>query len=221
MARAPDLHSRSNREAVDITRYFSDQTTELLQRAASQAVEWRQQQVDSEHLLYVLTENEVAQAVFKQFRISPQDIKGYLEHNAPKGGEDGRGQEITVSPRVKSVLEQAFHVSRELGHSYVGPEHLLIGLASVPDSIAGSLLQKYGLTPQALRQQTGKVVGKGVEEGRVETPSTTPSLDQYSRDLTQLARQGKLDPVIGRSQEIETTPRCGSSSGRRRRACRR
>jgi hypothetical protein len=67
------------------------------------------------------------------------------------------------------------------------------------------MLRKLGLTPQALRQQVTKVVGKGAEEGRVETPSNTPDLDQFSRDLTKLARDGKLDPVIGRAREIETT----------------
>ncbi|HBV7106552.1 TPA: ATP-dependent Clp protease ATP-binding subunit, partial [Klebsiella pneumoniae] len=67
------------------------------------------------------------------------------------------------------------------------------------------LLRRYGLTPQALRQQVSKVVGKGAEDGRAETPTNTPELDKYSRDLTKMARDGKLDPVIGRAQEIETT----------------
>ncbi|RHG39612.1 AAA family ATPase, partial [Escherichia coli] len=68
-----------------------------------------------------------------------------------------------------------------------------------------NLLRRYGLTPQALRQQVSKVVGKGAEDGRAETPTNTPELDKYSRDLTKMARDGKLDPVIGRAQEIETT----------------
>ena len=67
------------------------------------------------------------------------------------------------------------------------------------------MLRRYGLTPQAIRQQVTKVVGRGAEEGRVETPTNTPNLDKYSRDLTKLAREGKLDPVIGRAREIETT----------------
>ena len=67
------------------------------------------------------------------------------------------------------------------------------------------MLRRYGLTPQAIRQQVTKVVGRGAEEGRVETPTNTPNLDKYSRDLTKLAREGKLDPVIGRASEIETT----------------
>jgi ATP-dependent Clp protease ATP-binding subunit ClpC len=71
--------------------------------------------------------------------------------------------------------------------------------------MAGDILRKYGLTPQSLRQQVVKVVGKGAQEGRAERQTTTPQLDKYSRDLSELARQGKLDPVIGRSKEIETT----------------
>ena len=71
--------------------------------------------------------------------------------------------------------------------------------------MAGDVLTKYGLTAQALRQKTVKVVGKGAKEGRVESPSTTPQLDKFSRDLSQLAAEGKLDPVIGRAKEIETT----------------
>ena len=67
------------------------------------------------------------------------------------------------------------------------------------------MLRRYGLTPQALRQQVNKVVGKGAEDGRAETPTNTPELDKYSRDLTKMAHAGKLDPVIGRAQEIETT----------------
>jgi ATP-dependent Clp protease ATP-binding subunit ClpC len=71
--------------------------------------------------------------------------------------------------------------------------------------VAADLLRKYGLTSQALRQQVTKVVGKGPEEDRIDTPSNTPDLDEFSRGLTQMARDGKLDPVIGRTREIETT----------------
>lgn len=110
-----------------------------------------------------------------------------------------------MSPRVKDALSRAFVASNELGHSYVGPEHFLIGLAEEGEGLAANLLRRYGLTPQALRQQVSKVVGKGAEDGRAETPTNTPELDKYSRDLTKMARDGKLDPVIGRAQEIETT----------------
>ncbi|HEX8794185.1 MAG TPA: AAA family ATPase, partial [Polyangiaceae bacterium] len=203
--RLPVRHRRADREAVDVAEYLSEQTKELLQQAAQVAGEWGKREVDTEHLLYVLADNEVAQAILKQFRIAPQDIKTELEKASPRKERAVEAREIGVSPRVKSALVHAFEASRELGHSYVGPEHLLIGLAEEQDGIAGDLLRRYDLTPQALRQQTVKVVGPGAEDGRVEAATTTPHLDKYSRDLTQLARQGRLDPVIGRAKEIETT----------------
>ena len=204
--------SRQDREEVEVSDYLSEQTKELLQSAAHKAVDQGGREVDTEHLLYALMDNEVVQTILKQFKVAPDEIKRYIdEHAAPRSqsatrqeGDEASG-EITVSPRVKSAIENAFLVSRELGHSYVGPEHLLIGLTQEQDGMAGDLLRKYGLTPAALRQQTVKVVGKGAEEGRVETPTNTPTLDKHARDLTQMAQQGKLDPVIGRSREIETT----------------
>nr|WP_281035767.1 ATP-dependent Clp protease ATP-binding subunit [Mesorhizobium sp. M4B.F.Ca.ET.013.02.1.1] len=129
-----------------------------------------------------------------------------LDEAAPRGDtKPDESGEIGVTPRMKSALGHAFTASHELGHSYVGPEHLLIGLAEEEEGIAGELLRRYGLTPQAIRQQVVKVVGRGAEAGQVETPTNTPNLDKYSRDLTKLAREGKLDPVIGRAREIETT----------------
>ena len=197
-----------HREAVDISQYFSDQTKELIQQSGEKAVELRRNEVDTEHLLFALADSDVVQEIFKQFKIKPQDVKEYIDANAPKGPEDKKekeGQiELSISPRLKNVFEFAFGASRELGHGYVGPEHLLIGLTQ-EEGLAGELLRKYGLTPESLRQQTVKVVGRGAEEGRVDSKSTTPLLDKYSRDLTKLAKEGKLDPVIGRYDEIETT----------------
>ncbi len=185
---------------------FSEQAKEMLQRAAERAAEAGRREVDTDNLLYVLPDSDVVQTILKQFKIDPATLRAEIEKTAPKPeGKPVQGEEIGVSPRVKSALEQAYVASRELGHSYVGPEHLLIGLAGVSDSAAGTLLKKYGLTVPALRQQAVKVVGKGAEEGRVDEPSNTPNLDKYSRDLTKMAKDGKLDPVIGRSKEIETT----------------
>lgn len=195
-------------EATNIEEFISENTKEIIQEAAETAVKFGRREVDTEHLLYALADNDVVQEIFKQFKLKSEDIKGYIDSNAPKGDQkdtDGKNIEVTVSPRVKQVLEQAFSSSRQLGHSYIGPEHLLIGLLQEDEGMAGDILRKYGLTPESLRQKIVKVVGKGAEEGRLETQSTTPQLDKYSRDLSELARQGKLDPVIGRSKEIETT----------------
>ncbi|CAM5766569.1 chaperone protein ClpB [Labrys miyagiensis] len=195
------------REGLGLERHFSEQAKEILQRAAERAVQFGKREVDTEHLLYELPENDIVQAILKQFKISVDQLRGQIDANATKGDakEPPEGGRIGVSPRVKSALDRAFIASREFGHSYVGPEHILLGLSEVQDSFAGDLLAKYGLTPQALRQQAVKIVGKGSEAGHVATPSNTPQLDKYSRDLTKLARDGKLDPVIGRSKEVETT----------------
>ncbi|MFM0606224.1 AAA family ATPase [Paraburkholderia sediminicola] len=195
------------RESVDATDAFSEQTLELLQRAAEKAHELGRNELDTEHLLYVLADTDVCAALLKELKLSPEDIKAYIDQHAKKGtgDPDSAIDKMTVSPRLKKAFQYAFQASRDLGHSYVGPEHLLIGLAAVPDSIAGTLLKKYGVTPEALRQKVVKVVGKGAEDGRVDTPTGTPNLDKFGRDLTAMAREGKLDPVLGRAQEIEST----------------
>ncbi|MGU7775546.1 AAA family ATPase [Burkholderia sp. MR1-5-21] len=195
------------RESVDPTDAFSEQTLELLQRAAEKAHELRRTELDTEHLLYVLADTDVCAALLKELKLSPDDITRYIDEHAHTGtaDPDASVDRMTISPRVKKAIQFAFQASRDLGHSYIGPEHLLIGLAAVPDSIAGTLLKKYGVTPEALRQKVVKVVGKGAEDGRVDTPTGTPNLDKFGRDLTALARQGKLDPVLGRAQEIEST----------------
>jgi ATP-dependent Clp protease ATP-binding subunit ClpC len=202
-----DLSASIPRESVDATEAFSEQTVELLQRAAEKAHELHRKELDTEHLLYVLADTDVCAALLKELKLSPQDIRSYIDEHARHGttSDDEPLDRMTVSPRLKKAFQYAFQASRDLGHSYVGPEHLLIGLAAVPDSLAGTLLKKYGVTPEALRQKVVKVVGKGAEDGRVETPTGTPNLDKFGRDLTALARQGKLDPVFGRAQEIEST----------------
>ncbi|MGF6773754.1 ATP-dependent Clp protease ATP-binding subunit ClpC [Paraburkholderia sp. GAS199] len=200
--RMSSAHDRSR-----IEQHFSDQAKEILQRSAERAVLFGSREVDTEHLLYELPESDVVQTLLKQHNISADDIRAYIDANATRreGAPVTTQTQLGVSPRVKSALDRAFVVSREMGHSYVGPEHILLGLADVHDSFAGVLLAKFGLTSQSLLQHSLRVVGKGAEPGRVDTPSKTPKLDEHGRDLTRLAREGRLDPVIGRSREIETT----------------
>ncbi|MBY0333525.1 MAG: AAA family ATPase [Acetobacteraceae bacterium] len=184
---------------------LSDQAERLLQEAARHASEMGRAEVDTEHLLLALTGSEVVKTVLGQFKISADQLRTQIEQEAKRGEKPHEGK-IGVAPRVKDALSRAFTASTDMGHSYVGPEHLLIGLAEEGEGLAANILRKLGLTPQALRQQVARVVGKqGAEEGRAEAPTNTPELDKYSRDLTKMARDGKLDPVIGRAQEIETT----------------
>jgi ATP-dependent Clp protease ATP-binding subunit ClpC len=197
-----------HREAVEIDQYLSGHTKELIQDAAQLSLKFNRSEVDTEHLLYAISDSEVIKEIFKQFKIIPDDLKNYIEVNTPKGeGEVNRSErfQLNISPRIKNVFELAFQASQEFGHSYIGPEHLLVGLIEEEDGMAGDLLRKYGLSPTEIRQKIIKVVGKGTKDGRIEPQSTTPHLDGYSRDLTKLAKEGKLDPVIGRADEIETT----------------
>jgi len=204
-AQAPP-RARRRRETAELGERLSEHTKDLLQRAARTAAEFGRREVDTEHLLHALTESDVVHTILEQFKISPEELRRQIEAEAPRGrAKPDEGGEIGVTPRVKSALGRAFSASHELGHSYVGPEHLLVGLAEEDEGTASELLRRYGLSPQAIRQQVVKVVGRGAEEGRVETPTNTPNLDKYARDLTALAKAGKLDPVIGRAKEIETT----------------
>jgi ATP-dependent Clp protease ATP-binding subunit ClpC len=198
--------ARGQSAATDITERLSTQADEILQKAAREAAEAGRREVDTEHLLLALTESGVVRTILSQFKVSPDELRQQIEQETRRvDGAQEEGAEIGVSPRVKDALSRGFRASAEFGHSYVGPEHLLIGLAEEGEGLAADILRRYGLTPQAIRQQVTKVVGRGAEEGRVDAPTNTPNLDKYGRDLTKLAREGRLDPVVGRAKEIETT----------------
>ena len=188
-------------EQVDITRYFSDSTNELLQRAAGRAMEWGSRDLNTEHLLSAALEDEVVRRVLDRVDADPGSIAAQLEEEA--GGEGGTEAAPSLAPDAKRALLAAYEESRALGASYIGPEHVLLALAADEEGEAGRLLARFGLSHTRLR---GTVV-RGVDaEGEArESASSTPTLDEYSRDLTQAAREGKLDPVIGRGDEVETT----------------
>ena len=194
----------SQRESRDVSSLLSDKAQEVLQRAGQFAVQHNHPSIDTEDLLYSLSDDDVASHILDQTGIKAKDIKGYIEANVENGPTKISGDQITITPRVKSVLELAMNAANTMDHSYVGPEHLLIGVAEETDGMGGDILRKYGIKPETLRQQTMKVVGKGAKSGAVDKKSNTPTLDKYSRDLTEMATAGKLDPVIGRQSEIET-----------------
>src|ERR671921_754642 len=193
---------RRQAEQVDITQFFSDATSELLQRAAQQAVEWGSLDLTSEHLLYAALEDNVVRRVLEGAGADPNEIRAQLEEEANKGSRTDVAP--SLAPDAKRALLAAYEESQALGASYIGPEHVLLALAADEESEAGRLLRRFGLSHTKLR---GAVVrGVDVASGATREPaSATPTLDEYSRDLTQMAREGKLDPVIGRAEEVETT----------------
>lgn len=196
------------REEVKISDAFSDRAHTALQKAATIAhEEYGAQNIDTEHLLLALLRQEdpVVQKIFEHLKISIKDLEQYTTENTPKTiPQKRKTTEIDLSPRMKHVLESAYTNARSLQHNYVGPEHMLLALLEEQESIAHMILSKHGFTAEKLRQvilskvkptKEGKITGSG--------KTNTPTLDRFSRDLTALARDGKLDPVIGRSEEVQ------------------
>jgi ATP-dependent Clp protease ATP-binding subunit ClpC len=188
-------------EQVDITQLFSDSTNELLQRAAQQAAEWGSADLNTEHLLHAALEDEVVRRVLGEADADPDQLRAQLEEETEKEARNDVAP--SLAPDAKRALLAAYEESQALGSSYIGPEHVLLALAADDEGEAGRLLSRFGLAHTKLR---GAVV-RGVDNsGQAREPkSSTPTLDEYSRDLTEMAREGKLDPVIGRAEEVETT----------------
>jgi ATP-dependent Clp protease ATP-binding subunit ClpC len=189
-------------EQVDITRYFSDATRNLVQRAAGLAREWGSQDLTGEHLLWAALEEAIVRRVLEEVDADPEAIAAQIEDEVGRG--ERREGSPDLAPDTKRALLAAYEESRELGASYIGPEHVLLALARDGESDAARLLKRFGISHTKLR---GAVV-RGVDEesGTArDKASPTPTLDEYSRDLTRLACEGKLDPVIGRGDEVETT----------------
>jgi ATP-dependent Clp protease ATP-binding subunit ClpC len=198
----PAQTARRRVEQVDITDFFSDATRELLQRAAQRALEWGSLDLDSEHLLWAAMQDDLVAQIVRHADGDPAAIAAQVEDEAERGGRTDVAP--SLSPEAKAALLRAYDEMRELNSSYLGPEHVLLALARDTDSDAGRLLARFGLSHPAPR--SGAVI-RGVtqtEEGG-RPASLTKTLDEYSRDLTEAAREGRLDPVIGRADEIEET----------------
>src|SRR5919205_68826 len=193
---------RRGAEQVDITQFFSDSTSELLQRAARQAAEWGSLDLNTEHLLWSALQDEVVRTVLERLDADAGAIRAQLEEEVNKGSRTDVSP--SLAPDAKRALLSAYEESQALGTSYIGPEHVLLALAADEESEAGRLLNRFGLSHTKLRGAVvhGVDTASGAARGQA---SATPTLDEYSRDLTQMAKEGKLDPVIGRSEEVETT----------------
>ncbi len=168
--------------------------------------------VGTEHLLLGLVrEGEgIAARALQTLGVDLQKLRAEIERIVPPG-EARPGEEIGLTPRAKKVLELAHEEGRRQGVSYVGTEHILLGLIREGEGVAARVLISQGLTLDKVRRQVlmllggmGPVAPGGhPHPGMARPRSQTPTLDDLGRDLTQLAREGKLDPVIGREREIE------------------
>ncbi len=200
---------------------FTDRVRKVLAMAREEAIRLQHDYVGTEHILLgLIREGEgVAAAVLTNLNVDLDQIHDQVEESVKKGKATIALGELPYTSRAKKVLEFAMAEARELNHSYVGTEHLLLGLLREEKGIAAQVLNSLGVSMEEARSETLKVLGSdvgpsepaGIGGGAPATPPTgkgdkkskTPALDHFCRDLTDLARQGKLDPTIGRATEIE------------------
>ncbi|MFH1509159.1 MAG: AAA family ATPase [bacterium] len=188
------------RSYINILDYFSDRAKKVISNSVQAARDNKSQMVDTEHILRgLLDEDEITKQIFSELGIKTEDLKAYLEENLIKGEKEVGEPEL--SPRAKKALEQAFYEARDLGHNYVSSEHIFLGLVKEGEGMAAQVLGKYAVNDTKARGAVLKVVGEGKRIKKKK--SNTPTLDEYSTDLTTQAKDGRLDPVIGREDEIE------------------
>lgn len=181
---------------------FSKRTQEALEKAFEIAQKKNQRAIDTEHILYgVIQDGIVMKRVLKDLGLNQQDLVDYLDKQMIQGTD--RLETPNFTPRAYQVLQLANNESIELRHNYIGTEHLFLGLILEQEGLAAQILKKYAITHAQARQAVIKVVGEGDKEGnKVSNGMDTPTLNEFSKDLNELARQDKIDPVIGRDDEI-------------------
>ena len=204
---------------------FTERVRKVLSMARQEAIRLQHDYVGTEHILLgLIREGEgVAAHVLGNLSVDLDRIHERVEESVRKGKATIALGELPYTSPAKKVLEFAMAEARELNHSYVGTEHLLLGLLRESKGIAAQVLNSLGVTIEEARAETLKVLGSDVSSGspsasaggssagpvpgpgpaRGEKKSKTPALDHFCRDLTGLARKGELDPTIGRISEIE------------------
>jgi ATP-dependent Clp protease ATP-binding subunit ClpC len=193
---------RQPRQRIDITQFLSEHARELVNAAARRAAETGSGDLDTDHLLWAMTEDGTTQSLLGRTGADPAHVRQQLEGIPHREQTDGHPP--TFTPAGKKALLDAHQISRTLASTYIGPEHLLFALALNPDSPGGRVLRALNVTPETL-QQTAVTGGVPGPSGGGRPPSGTPTLDEFGRDLTEAARGGRIDPVIGRESEIEQT----------------
>jgi ATP-dependent Clp protease ATP-binding subunit ClpC len=186
---------------------FSEGARRVLTRAQGEAQRLGHNYIDTEHILLGIAgeESGIAAKVLSNFGISVSKIQAAVEFVIGKGERRATKGEVDLAPRAKRAIEFAVDEARRLNSSYIGVEHLLLGLLRESEGVAFSVLESFGITLERTRDEVNRVAKQ--ESVRTRTTgravSRTPTLDQLGTDLTALARADKLDPIIGRNKEIE------------------
>jgi len=183
---------------------FTERARRVIILAREEAGRFRHDFVGTEHvLLGLIRDGEgIATAVLQRLGLRLETVKAEVERALAGFPKTLTFGEVPFTPQAKRVLELSIEEARQLGHNYIGTEHLLLGLMKEGQSIAAKILESLGARLDEVRQETLALLGDQYYP-RPKKRSQTPVLDEFARDLTQLARESKLDPVIGREQEIE------------------
>ncbi|WP_433292759.1 ATP-dependent Clp protease ATP-binding subunit [Actinoplanes sp. CA-030573] len=193
-------------QRIDITKYMSGDAREVLSAAARRAAELADPDrivadLDTDHLLWGALQQDAMKQTVRRAGADPEQLLAAL--GRPAGVRDNPPEQVALTPQAKRALLDSLQLSRGLGSSYIGPEHILMALGLNPDSAAGRLLAGK-LDPQSLQHQGDpQPSGPGRSGPTGGGSGKTPTLEQYGVDLTELARRGEIDPVIGRASEIE------------------
>ena len=209
---------------------FTDRARKVMQLANQEAQRFNHEYIGTEHILLGLVKegSGVAANVLKNLEVDLRKIRLEVEKLVQSGPEMVTMGKLPQTPRAKKVIEYSMEEARNLNHNYVGTEHILLGLLREQEGVAAQVLMNLGLKLEEVREEVLNLLGHGLEGGEggerggreagvgsgaggasegassgKGSKSKTPALDSFGRDLTELARQGKLDPVIGREREIE------------------
>ena len=186
---------------------FTDRARKVLTLAQDEAQRFNHNYIGTEHLLLGLVrEGEgVAARVLENMNVELAKVRTAVEFIIGRGDRPVVG-EVGLTPRAKRVIELAIDEARRLGHNYIGTEHLLLGLVREGEGIAAGVLESLGVNLDKVRHEVIRVLSQSSSAGpaqETKRASKTPTVDQLGIDLTELARSGKMDPVIGREKEIE------------------
>ncbi len=206
---------------------FTDRARKVMQLANQEAQRFNHEYIGTEHILLGLIKegSGVAANVLKNLDVDLRKIRLEVEKLVQSGPDMVTMGKLPQTPRAKKVIEYSMEEARNLGHNYVGTEHILLGLLREQEGVAAQVLMNLGLKLEEVREEVLNLLGHGMEgaegseragsggaggpsaggEPQRGNKSKTPALDSFGRDLTELARQNKLDPVIGREKEIERT----------------
>ncbi|MFN6130854.1 MAG: ATP-dependent Clp protease ATP-binding subunit [Planctomycetota bacterium] len=205
---------------------FTDRARKVMQLANQEAQRFNHEYIGTEHILLGLVKegSGVAANVLKNLDVDLRKIRLEVEKLVQSGPEMVTIGKLPQTPRAKKVIEYSMEEARNLNHNYVGTEHILLGLLREQEGVAAQVLMNLGMKLEDVREEVLNLLGHGMESSDAERggrepasggatseggpsakggKSKTPALDSFGRDLTELARQGKLDPVIGREREIE------------------